>query len=133
MPNLVFLATIVFGWHLVYKDCENNGEPYRKMYFGVRMLLIIIIIFTRFETYVPEGRSSGGMKCFLPTERGHVFGACPLKGFIRGGGCMDVIYQKCMPYIGCLPAFLGEIFGMFWIRAALIPRLKMLQVFCRVL
>ena len=45
----------------------------------------------------------------------------------------DVIYQKLMPYIGYLPAFLIEIFVLFGIRVALTWVMKKLPVFRRLL
>ena len=75
----------------------------------------------------------GELKRFLSTVGSCVFGVYLLDGFIGAGGRMDVIYQKFMPYIGYLPAFLIEIFVLFWLRVALTLVMKKLPVFRRLL
>lgn len=133
MRNLAFLAAVVITWRLVYRDWQTNGGTYREMYLGVWMPLITLVIFVDLKLLFQREDLPEGLKRFLSMVGGCVFGVYLLDGFIGAGGRMDVIYQKLMPYIGYLPAFLIEIFVLFGIRVALTWVMKKLPVFRRLL
>lgn len=133
LRNLTFLAAVVITWRLVYRDWQTNGGTYREMYLGVWMPLITLVIFVDLKLLFQREDLPEGLKRFLSMVGGCVFGVYLLDGFIGAGGRMDVIYQKLMPYIGYLPAFLIEIFVLFGIRVALTWVMKKLPVFRRLL
>lgn len=133
LRNLAFLAAVVITWRLVYRDWQTNGGTYREMYLGVWMPLITLVIFVDLKLLFQREDLPEGLKRFLSMVGGCVFGVYLLDGFIGAGGRMDVIYQKLMPYIGYLPAFLIEIFVLFGIRVALTWVMKKLPVFRRLL
>ena len=133
LRNLAFLAVVVITWRLVYRDWQTNGGTYREMYLGVWMPLITLVIFIDLKLLFLREDLPGELKRFLSTVGSCVFGVYLLDGFIGAGGRMDVIYQKFMPYIGYLPAFLIEIFVLFWLRVALTLVMKKLPVFRRLL
>ena len=133
LRNLAFLAAVIITWRLVYRDWQTNGGTYREMYLGVWMPLITLVIFIDLKLLFQREDLPEGLKRFLSTVGSCVFGVYLLDGFIGAGGRMDVIYQKFMPYIGYLPAFLIEIFVLFGIRVALTLVMKKLPVFRRLL
>ena len=133
LRNLAFLVVVVITWRLVYRDWQTNGGTYREMYLGVWMPLITLVTFVDLKLLFQREDLPEGLKRFLSTVGSCVFGVYLLDGFIGAGGRMDVIYQKFMPYIGYLPAFLIEIFVLFGIRVALTLVMKKLPVFRRLL
>lgn len=130
--NFAYLVVVAITWCMVYRDYQNTGV-YQEMCLGTWMPLITIVLFLNLKILFREECLSENVKRVLTTVGGCVFGVYLLDGFIGTGGRMDFIYQKCMPYVGFLPAFLIEILIVFWIRVVLAWMMKKMPVLRKLL
>lgn len=130
--NVACVLVTAVAWRMVYVDSLNNGA-YREMHLGTWVPLITIVLFMDMKLLVKEECISEKAKRILGTIGGCTFGIYLLDPFIGAGGKLDVIYQKLMPYIGFIPAFLVEIAFIFVVRTILVWIMKKLPILRKVI